>query len=100
MLQCLCLCATFSLAQTPPPEAAPPPPPAATTPDRWLLMQSLQGTWPGWGLDSHHTQVYGWIQQGFAANPAGPTDRINFGANEDWRSNDYRLNQAYIVLEK
>src|SRR5207245_5730314 len=26
-------------------------------------------------------------------------DRINFRANEDWRANDYRLNQVYFVLE-
>ncbi len=62
-------------------------------------MKSLQGTWEGSLLDSHHTQLYGWVQQGFAVNPASPNDRINFGANEDWRSNDYRLNQAYFVLE-
>jgi hypothetical protein len=62
-------------------------------------MKALQGTWPGSLLDGSHTQLYGWVQQGFAANPAGPSDRINFGANEDWRSNDYRLNQVYFVLE-
>jgi hypothetical protein len=44
--------------------------------------------------------VYGWVQQGFAANPAAPRDRVNFGANYDWRANDYRLNQAYLVVEK
>jgi hypothetical protein len=43
---------------------------------------------------------YGWVQQGYAANFASPRDRINFGANLDWRSNDYRLNQVYFVREK
>src|SRR5215813_2497804 len=43
---------------------------------------------------------YGWIQIGFAANPDSPHDRVNFGANLDWRSNDYRLNQIYLVCER
>jgi putative OmpL-like beta-barrel porin-2 len=86
------------LGQAPAPEAAPPPPPPPA-PDRWPLMLELQGTYPGSLLDSQRTQVYGWVQQGFAANPASPRDRINFGANEDWRSNDYRLNQVYFILE-
>lgn len=81
-------------ASAPAEKPAQPPPP-----ERWLLMQSLQGTWYGWLLDSHRAQLYGWLQQGFAANPAAPSDRINFGANYDWRSNDYRLNQAYFVVE-
>lgn len=105
MFAILLLSATLSLGQadspgTPDaPDAAPEPPPPTSTPDRWLLMKALQGTWPGWLLDSQHTQVYGWVQQGFAANIDSPRDRINFGANLDWRSNDYRLNQLYFVCE-
>ncbi|MBI1918825.1 MAG: porin [Planctomycetes bacterium] len=106
MLPCLLLSAAL-IGQAPAPpdtstsEAPPPklPPAPSPPPDRWLLMKALQGTWPGAVLDSNRTQVYGWVQQGFAANPASPRDRINFGANEDWRSNDYRLNQVYFVLE-
>src|SRR6266851_2073666 len=90
------------LLQPPP---APQPPLQANvavppSPQRWLLMKSLQGTWPGWLLDSQHTQAYGWVQQGFAANIDSPRDRVNFGANYDWRSNDYRLNQFYFICEK
>jgi hypothetical protein len=43
--------------------------------------------------------LYGWVQQGFAANFDKPRDGINFGANFDWRSNDYRLDQVYVVCE-
>jgi len=43
--------------------------------------------------------LYGWIQQGFTMNPASPNDRINFGPNFNQRSNDYRLNQFYLVYE-
>src|SRR5439155_17403134 len=61
---------TAPLLPRPPVPPAPetPPPPAASV-ERWLLMKELQGTWPGWLLDSQRTQVYGWVQQGFAENP-------------------------------
>jgi len=67
--------------------------------DRWLLMDILKDTWLGRGLESSGTQVYGWIQQGFAGNPDSPRDRVNFGTNYGWRANDYRLNQVYFILE-
>jgi putative OmpL-like beta-barrel porin-2 len=44
-------------------------------------------------------RFYGWVQQGFTANFDSPRDRVNFGANFNWRSNDYRLNQVYLVLD-
>jgi hypothetical protein len=62
-------------------------------------MDLLQRTSLGRGLQSVGTQVYGWIQQGFAGSVDGPRDRVNFGTNYAWRSNDYRLNQLYFVLE-
>ena len=85
--------------ETPPGEATTAPESPAAVPDRWLLMDLLKDTRLGRGLESSGTQVYGWIQQGFAGNPDSPRDRVNFGANYDWRSNDYRLNQVYLVLE-
>ena len=45
------------------------------------------------------TRFYGWVQQGFTANFDSPKDRVNFGVNFNWRSNDYRLNQVYFVLD-
>src|SRR6266540_6502624 len=85
----------------PPAESAAPPPKAAPAPpDRWALMQTLQGTWYGAVLDDNRTQMYGWLQQGFGFNPASPRDRISFGPNYAWRSNDYRLNQLYFVIER
>jgi hypothetical protein len=44
-------------------------------------------------------KLYGWLQAGLAANFDSPEDRINFGANFDWRSNDFRLNQLNFVFE-
>ncbi len=65
------------------------------------LMQLLQCHSP-----SHYDRMqkrgdsfYGWLQQGFTGNFASPRDRINYGANFNWRSNDYRLNQTYFVFE-
>jgi hypothetical protein len=42
----------------------------------------------------------GWVELGYAANFERPKDRVNFGANFDWRSNDYRLNQVYLIFQK
>jgi hypothetical protein len=44
-------------------------------------------------------RLYGWVQAGFTANFDAPDDRVNFGVNFNWRSNDYRLDQVYGVLE-
>lgn len=44
-------------------------------------------------------RIFGWLQAGFTANPDDPEDRINFGVNFNWRSNDFRLNQLNFVLE-
>jgi hypothetical protein len=41
----------------------------------------------------------GWIQQGFTLNVDSPRDRMNFGTNYNWRSNDYRLNQIGLTYE-
>jgi len=61
-------------AQSPPPPDAPPSPPTAS--------------------------FGGWVEAGYAANFDRPADRVNFGANFDWRSNDYRLNQVYLTAQK
>ncbi len=65
------------------------------------LMQILQCYRPGQYERMQHRgdNFYGWIQQGFTANFDSPRDRINFGTNFNWRSNDYRLNQFYLVYE-
>ena len=56
----------------------PPPPPAAPAaaaaaavpPDRWGLMQSLQGTWFGAALDDNRTSISGWTE-----GPSPPAPR-------------------------
>ncbi len=44
-------------------------------------------------------RLYGWVQQGFTVNFDNPRDRVNFGVDFNWRSNDYRLNQVYFVFD-
>ena len=88
---------TTGQPETPPTQKTPTP---ALAQEPWFLMKSLKGTWVGNGLDSIGTSIYGWLQQGFAGNPASPSDRVNFGVNLDWRSNDYRFNQFYLIAER
>lgn len=65
------------------------------------LMQLLQCYNPKHyeRMQKRGDNFYGWLQHGFTANFASPRDRINYGANFNWRSNDYQLNQLYFVLE-
>ena len=67
-----------------------------------LLLASgarAQGPAPAPPAAEKPYKLYGWLQAGFAANFDSPEDRINFGANFDWRSNDFRLNQLNFVFE-
>jgi hypothetical protein len=51
------------------------------------------------GMEKRGDKLYGWVQTGFTGNLASPRDRVNYGVNFNWRSNDFRLNQAYFVVE-
>ena len=66
------------------------------------LMQALHSCAPGLAglLDCHKTTVYGWVQQGITFNFDSPNDRLNFGTNFNNRSNEYRLNQIYLAIER
>lgn len=65
------------------------------------LMQMLQCWSPTKyeRMQKRGDNLYGWIQYGYTGNFGSPHDRINFGANFNWRANDYRLNQTYFVYE-
>src|SRR5436309_766026 len=80
----LLLSAALTLGQTgtePPPAATPPPNPTPSPfSDRWLLMKSLQGTWPGWLLDENRTQITGWTDVSFTAS-TDRRDQLPMGFN-------------------
>lgn len=101
MVQRLLLSLALTLGQTdsPPAEAPPEPPPAVTpaSPDRWLLMKSLQGTWAGWLLDGNRVQVYGWTEGSFTASSAAHK-QLPMGFN--YRANELHVQRNWLRIER
>jgi len=99
MLSCVLVGMTLAVAQAEPepvPEVSPAPA-APAPPDRWLFMRALQGTWPGWELDSRRTQLTGWTDVSFTAS----SDRIsNLPMGFNWRANDALLQQNWLRFER
>ncbi len=104
MLPNLLLMLALSVGQTqettatgpvePAPSAAPTP---APEPDRWLLMRDLQGTYPGWLLDSERMQLSGWTDLSFTASSAADSN-LPFGFNH--RANQFLLEQNWVRFER
>jgi hypothetical protein len=44
--------------------------------------------------------VYGWVSQGFTWNPDSPADRFNGPQTFNDRSNEFQMNQLYLVMER
>jgi hypothetical protein len=90
----------LEMVVSPPTPPAPPPAPAAPAaplPDRWILMKSLQGTWPGALLDGDRTTVSGWTEMAFTAS----TDRVtNLPVTWNDRANTFLLHQNVIRLDR
>src|SRR4051812_26620903 len=80
----------------PAPEGPPPPPPPAVS-DRGLLMRSLQGTYPGWLLDSNKIKITGWIEGSFTASTA---DEQNLPMGFNYRANEFLLQQNWLRVER
>ncbi|MFO0965826.1 MAG: outer membrane beta-barrel protein [Gemmataceae bacterium] len=91
--------ATFCLlGQAPAPEAEEAVAPAAApAPDRWPLMQALQGTYPGWLLDGAKLKLYGWIDSTFTAS-SDRHEQLPMGFN--YRANEGQLQQAWVRFER
>jgi hypothetical protein len=77
--------------------AAPPPAPAAPAPERWKLMQALQGTPTGWLLDGNRLQVTGWTDGSFTAS-SDRTNQLPMGFN--YRANEFLLQQNWLRVER
>src|SRR5262249_8540485 len=65
----------------------------APAPERWLLMKSLQGTWPGWLLDSERMQVTGWTDVSFTAS-SDRDSNLPLGFNH--RADEFLLQQNWV----
>src|ERR1700730_8143183 len=100
MVPTLLLSLALALGQTAPAPAEVPPEqpaaPAPTSPDRWLLMQSLQGTFPGWLLDCQRIQISGWTDMSFTASSA-THEQLPMGFN--FRANDFLLQQNWLRVD-
>jgi hypothetical protein len=95
MVSYLVLGLALSLGQTDTLPAETPPPAVPPPPDRWLLMKSLQGTWPGWLLDDNRLQVSGWTDLSFTASSATHS-QLPMGFN--YRANDFLLQQNWLQI--
>jgi hypothetical protein len=91
------LCAALAVGQAGNAPEAGPAPSAAAGPDRWLLMKSLQGTWPGWLLDGSRLSVSGWTDMSFTAGTDGPSN-LPMGFN--YRGNAFLLQQNWLRIER
>lgn len=87
---------TAALGETPPVEA-PPSPPAAPAPDRWLVMKSLQGTWPGTLLDSNRFLLSGWTEISYTASSV---DGSNLPMGFNYLANQFALQQNWLRFER
>jgi hypothetical protein len=101
MVSTLLLSLALTLGQATSSPAEGPPEPAAlaapTPPDRWLLMQSLQGTFPGWLLDGQRLQISGWTDMSFTASSVAH-EQLPMGFN--YRANDFLLQQNWLRLDR
>jgi hypothetical protein len=104
MMCWLLLCATLNLGQDEAPASAIPPemPPAPATslvspPDRWPIMKSLQGTWPGWVLDGNRMQISGWTDISFTAS-SDRSSNLPMGFN--YKANEFLLQQNWMRIER
>jgi len=100
MLSPLLLGVALTLGQTPstPPDGGEETPAAAApaAPERWLLMKALQGTYPGWLLDSYRVQISGWTDMSFTASSVSG-NQLPFGFN--FRGNEFLLQQNWLRID-
>jgi hypothetical protein len=71
--------------------------PAPTTPDRWLLMKALQGTWPGAVLDGERLSISGWTEGSFTASSVRD-NQLPMGFN--YLANQFALQQNWLRFER
>jgi hypothetical protein len=70
---------------------------SAAGPDRYLLMRSLQGTYPGWCLDGDRISVSGWTEGSFTASSI-TGNQLPMGFN--YEGNRFLLQQNWLRVER
>jgi hypothetical protein len=88
MLPVLLFVAALQSAQTPAP--------APAAPERWPLMQALQGTYPGYLLDENRLRLYGWSDMSYTASSVAP-EQLPMGFN--FKANDFLIQQSWVRFE-
>jgi hypothetical protein len=59
-------------------------------------MEALQGTWPGWLLDSQRIQVSGWTDMSFTASSA---ENSNLPMGFNYLANQFLLQQNWLRID-
>jgi hypothetical protein len=89
--------AAVTIEVPPAPTPPEPPKPAPAPPDRWPLMQALQGTWYGAALDGNRLSISGWSDLTYTAS----SDRHdNFPMGWNFRANNFQIQQNWVRFER
>ena len=69
----------------------------SVTPDKWLLMRSLDSSRLGNFLQQNEIEIYGWTEGAFTASTASG-NQLPLGFN--YRANDFLLQQNWLRIER
>lgn len=71
--------------------------PATESPDRWILMKALQGTWPGTVLYDRRVTITGWTEASFTGSSVRD-NQLPLGFN--YLANQFALQQNWLRVER
>jgi hypothetical protein len=101
MLPCLLCSAALALGQAGSDTTASLPPRPALVysagAERYLLMESLQGTWPGSLLEGERLRISGWTDMSYTFSS---DERTNLPMGFNFKANDFLLQQNWLRIER
>lgn len=65
--------------------------------DRWWVMRTLQGTYPGWMMDSHGIQILGWTE---LALTGSSTNASSLPQGMNYLPHDLTVPQNWLRIER
>jgi hypothetical protein len=84
-----------------PPAPTPPAPapaaPAAAPPTRYLLMEYLQGTWPGAALDGNRMSITGWNEFSYTLGTSG---HVGLPETFNYRDQEPIMQQMWVKINR